>query len=101
MNTKKTNTGERGKRMNIKSNREHAGKTEKFANAVEWAKAGIEAAAIVLVSAGLYKLLITYAGKEFSIVQFTTASGVTLSTVMLFKMYDEYKEKKERSSKCL
>lgn len=87
--------------MNIKSNREHAGKTEKFANAVEWVKACIEATAIVLTSAGLYKLLITYAGKGFSIVQFTTASGVTLSTIMLFKIYDEHKEKKERSRKCL
>lgn len=79
--------------MNIKSKREHAGKTKKFSNAVAWVKAGIEATAIVLVSAGLYKLLITYAGKEFSIVQFTTASGVTLSTVMLFKMFDEYRER--------
>lgn len=90
--------------MNIKSNREHAGKTEKFANAVEWAKACIEATAIVLVSAGLYKLLITYAGKEFSIVQFTTASGVTLSSFMLFKIYDEHREtkrKKRGETKCL
>lgn len=87
--------------MNIKSKREHAGKTEKFAKAVEWVEACIEAVAITLTSAGLYKLLISYAGKEFSIVQFTTASGAILSTVMLFKMYDEHKEKKERSSKCL
>lgn len=78
--------------MNIKE-REHAGKTEKFANAVEWVKAGIEAVAIVLVSAGLYRLLISYAGKEFSTVQFTTASGVTLSSIMLFKMFDEYRER--------
>ena len=81
--------------MNIKSKREYTGRTEKFANAVEWVKACIEAAAIILISAGIYKMLISYAGREFSVVQFTTASGVTLSTIMLFKMYDEYRETKK------
>ena len=86
--------------MNIKSKREYTGRTEKFANVVEWVKACIEAVAVTLVSAGLYKMLISYAGREFSVVQFTTASGVTLSTVMLFKMYDEYREtKKEKEIK--
>ena len=86
--------------MNIKSKREYTGRTEKFANAVEWAKACIEAVAAILVSAGLYKMLISYAGREFSVVQCATASGVTLSTVMLFKVYDEYREtKKEKEIK--
>ena len=81
--------------MNIKSKREYTGRTEKFADAVEWVKACIEAAAIILISAGIYKMLISYAGREFSVVQFTTASGVTLSTIMLFNMYDEYRETKK------
>ena len=81
--------------MDIKSKREYTGRTEKFANVVEWVKVCIEAAAVTLVSAGLYKMLISYAGREFSVVQFTTASGVTLSTITLFKVYDEYRETKK------